>query len=285
MKSIYKTPGGEQVVRSEYRRLLERWPVPAEQSTIPTAQGDTFVLSCGPADAPPLVLLHGTGTNTVMWAGNITTWAKHFRVHAIDVIGEPGLSAQSRPPLDSDAHAAWLDEVFDGLGLARPAVVGTSLGGWLALDYAIRRPGHVTRLALMAPSGVGRQKWGVLITAILLLPLGRRGQAMTLRRALGVRASSAATDLGTMTLLIHQHFRPRFDRLPQFSVEALSTIDAPVLAVVGGRDAMLDSHQTKQKLEEAGKEVHLLPDAGHLLPDQTESILDFLRGQAVGSSA
>jgi hypothetical protein len=51
-----------------------------------------------------------------------------------------------------------------------------------------------------------------------------------------------------------------------------------MLTIVGGRDAMLDSHQTRQRLEQAGKSVRLLPQAGHLLPDQTRPILDFLRG-------
>jgi pimeloyl-ACP methyl ester carboxylesterase len=280
---IYRTARGEYAIKSAYRQLLEQWPVPAEQRTVPTGQGDTFVVTCGPVDAPPLVLLHGTGTNTAMWAGPVAAWAEHFRIHAVDLIGEPGLSAPSRPRLDSDAYAAWLDDVFAGLALTRPAVVGTSLGGWLALDYAIRRPGRVARLALLAPSGVGRQKWGVPIIAILLRPLGRRGRMIVLRRALGVPAavlpaSPQATALGAFTLLVQRQVRPRLDRLPLFSAEALAAIDVPMLTIVGGRDALLDSHQTRQRLAQAGKTVRLLPEAGHLLPDQTQPILDFLRG-------
>jgi len=280
---IYKTPEGESAIKCAYRRMLEQWPVPAEQRTVPTGQGDTFVVTCGPADAPPLVLLHGSGANTAMWAEPVVRWAEHFRIHAIDVIGEPGLSAPERPPLESDAYATWLDEVFDGLGLTRPALVGTSLGGWLALDYAIRRPGRVSRLVLMAPGGIGRQKWGVVVAFVLLRPFGRRGLMLAMRRALGApaaraTASSQATELGTFALLIHRHFRPRLDRLPSFSTEALAAVDLPMLTIVGGRDAMLDSYQTKQRLEAAGKTARLLPRAGHLLTGQTQPILDFLRG-------
>jgi pimeloyl-ACP methyl ester carboxylesterase len=132
----------------------------------------------------------------------------------------------------------------------------------------------------MAPGGIGRQKWGVLILAILLRPFGRRGRTITMRRALGVPASASlqATALGDFALLTHRHFRPRLDRLPLFSTPALAALDMPTLTIVGGRDAMLDSHQTKQRLEQAGKTVRFLPQAGHLLPDQTQPILDFLRG-------
>lgn len=280
---IYKTPEGERAITTAYRHLLEHWPVPAQQHTVPTGQGDTFVVSCGPADAPPLVLLHGSGTNAAMWAGYVAAWAGHFRVHAVDVIGEPGLSAPSRPALDSDAYAAWLDDVVDGLAAGRPAVVGYSLGGWFALDYAIRRPGRVARLALLAPGGIGRQKWGIVVTAILLRPFGRRGLAITLRRALGIPAAAAMAAgpqaaLGEFTLLTHRHFRPRLDRLPRFSTQALAGLDPPMLTIVGGRDAMVDSQQTRQRLEAAGKTVRFLPQAGHLLPDQSQPVLDFLRG-------
>jgi pimeloyl-ACP methyl ester carboxylesterase len=74
------------------------------------------------------------------------------------MIGEPGLSAPSRPRLASDAYALWLDDVLHELGVARASLVGVSLGGWLALDYATRRPERVERLALLCPGGVGKQR-------------------------------------------------------------------------------------------------------------------------------
>jgi hypothetical protein len=51
-------------VRNWYRELLTKWPVPNEQLTVPTSQGDTFVIASGAPDAPPLILLHGTGSNS-----------------------------------------------------------------------------------------------------------------------------------------------------------------------------------------------------------------------------
>jgi hypothetical protein len=53
------------------------------------------------------VLLHGAGANTVMWMGDAADWSTARRVYAVDVIGEPGLSAPSRPPLASGAYADW----------------------------------------------------------------------------------------------------------------------------------------------------------------------------------
>ena len=101
MRDIYKSEAGRRVVEEQYRRVLKRWPVASEQRIVPTRQGASFVIVSGDPSAPPVVLLHGSGrTPHRGWATSLT-WAQHHRVYAVDVIGEPGLSAPSRPPLAS----------------------------------------------------------------------------------------------------------------------------------------------------------------------------------------
>ena len=161
-----------------------QWPVPHTDVRIPTCQGETFVIASGNTDAPPLVLFHGSGANSSIWLRDIAAFSRDYRVYAVDMIGEPGFSAETRPLLASDAHAAWLDDVWSALGVARASVVGVSLGGWLAVDYAIRRPHNVSTLSLIAPSGIGRQNHSLLAKAALLLVLGEWGR----RRALPARS-------------------------------------------------------------------------------------------------
>jgi pimeloyl-ACP methyl ester carboxylesterase len=62
------------------------------------------------------------------------------RVYAVDIVGEAGNSADNRPPLRTDAYADWLGEVLDALGHDSAAVVGNSLGGWIALKFAVTYP-------------------------------------------------------------------------------------------------------------------------------------------------
>jgi hypothetical protein len=126
MSTIYKTEAGGREVRRRYREALAAWPVPAEHLRVPTREGETFVVVSGPRDAPPVVLLHGSGSNSQIWTGDVAAWSRHSRVHAVDLVGEPGLSAPSRPPLDGGALALWLEDVLDGLGLDETALVGTS---------------------------------------------------------------------------------------------------------------------------------------------------------------
>jgi pimeloyl-ACP methyl ester carboxylesterase len=138
-------------------------------------------------------------------------------------VGEPGLSARSRPPLASEAYAFWLDDVLRALAVPRVSIVGVSLGGWLALDYAIRRPGSVDRLALLCPGGIGRQKWVVLVAALLLMPFGRWGLRTTMRLAAGGAlpvTTPHAREFADYLMLIHRHFRPQRERLPIFDDDA-----------------------------------------------------------------
>jgi pimeloyl-ACP methyl ester carboxylesterase len=282
MTASYATTAGGRAVEQRYREMLRLWPVPSKQLSIPTREGNTFVVACGPTGAPPLLLLHGSAANTAMWMGDVASWAQHFRVYAVDMVGEPGFSAPSRPPLASEAYALWLDDVLSELAAPRVSIVGVSLGAWLALDYAIRRPDRVGRPALLCPGGIGRQKWGVVFAALLLMPFGRWGLHTTMRLALG-GALPADTpqdrEFADYLMLIHKHFRPRRERLPMFDDDALRQLRIPVMVIVGGRDRMLDSFDTRRRLERAVPHatVRLLPNAGHLLLGQSGVVLDFLR--------
>lgn len=281
MPAIWKTEAGGEAVCARYAQFLARWPVANDQLHLPTAQGETFVVSSGPEGAPAVLLLHGSAANSASWMGDVPAWSRRFRVHAVDMIGEPGLSAPSRPPLASEAYALWLDEVMAGLGVERAALVGISLGGWLALDYATRRPGRVSALALLCPGGVGRHR-NILIWAAPLLLLGPFGRRVIMRRLGGGGAQSptspAVQAFGAFMGLTFANFRPRTERLPRFSDEALASLTAPVLAILGGRDAMIDSAGTREGLAAhvPQADIRWFPDAGHILMNHGAEIEGFL---------
>ncbi|MFE6307995.1 alpha/beta fold hydrolase [Nocardiopsis sp. NPDC057823] len=278
MNAIYRSEAGEREVRRRYLEALDAWPVPAEQVRLPTREGETFVLACGPRDAPPVVLLHGSGANSSVWAGDAPTWSRHLRMYAVDLVGEPGLSAPARPALDSDAVALWLDDVMDGLGLSRAAFVGMSLGGWTALDHAVRRPGRVERLALVCPGGIGRQTPLRLASALAWTPFGRWGRLRSVRAVLGLHEPRYAPLVEEVAAAFGE-FRPRTETLPVFSDADLRSLDMPVKAVMGDRDLMLDSADTARRLRAhvPHAEVTVLPGVGHAVIGQGPAVLDFLR--------
>ncbi|NLT55517.1 MAG: alpha/beta hydrolase [Actinomycetales bacterium] len=279
VNDIYTSPDGARTIERSYRRFLDRWPVPNEQRHVPTREGETFVVACGPEDAPPLLLLHGASSNTAMWTADVPAWSQHFRVYAVDVIGDAGLSAPSRPDLASEAHALWLDDVLDALGVERTSFVGISLGGFLAVDYATRRPHRVDRLALLCPVGFARLKAGAAVAALPLMQFGRRGRLAGLRLMLGDLSTSMLNDQEYLDfmVLVSRHLRPRLGA-PVFDDATLGRLDRPVLAIVGGRDRMVDSGAIRRRLERIVSDatVRLVPGAGHALPAQTLPVLEFL---------
>jgi pimeloyl-ACP methyl ester carboxylesterase len=289
VNSIYRSEQAHRAVTDRYRAFLRRWPVPAEESVVATRHGDMFVLACGPHDAPAVLLLHGAGFNSVAWMGDVAAWSQTQRVYAVDVIGEPGMSASARPALDSDAYAEWLDDVLDGLSIEQASFVGTSLGGWLALDYALRRPRRVKRLALLVPGGIGHQKYGALALSLLLMPFGRRGRHAAISLVLGPAGPPPPPDLASLLddfadylLLIQASYRPRRDRLPIFSDDQLREITAPLLVVAGAKDRMLDAGATARRIQRLvpAATVTLLPGTGHIPTGYVNSVHDFLTHQS-----
>jgi len=271
---IYKSQKGKLAIEALYRDALQRWPVPSRQMVVPTRQGGTFVVACGDDHAAPIVLFHGSGTNSSVWIRDVADLAEHHRVYAVDMIGEPGFSAPSRPPLASDAYASWLDDVWNALGLSAASVVGVSLGGWLALDYAVRRPERVVSVSLLSPSGIGGVNTFFLAKVALLLLAGRWGRRRSFKLVAG---PGRAREVSQFVTTVFQHFRPRLERVPIRTDEELSALRVPVQAIVGGKDALIRSKETRERLEALVPrvEVTYLEQEGHILPSQATAISQF----------
>ncbi|WP_322082873.1 alpha/beta fold hydrolase [Burkholderia sp. BCC1972] len=280
MSTVFRSPRHARAIRAAYAAALSHWPAGHRRITVQTRHGPTHVIACGPEHAPPVVLIHGAQTTAASWQHDAAEWATDFRLYAIDVIGEAGPSAPSRPPLAGDAYAQWLDDVLDGLQVSRVAFVGISLGARTALDFALRRPARVTRLALLCPSGIGRQK-PFLWWALPLLLLGDAGRACVRRRVLGrlPRPSTPAErDALALMRAIDRGFRPRLEPIPVFDDATLRTLSTPVLAIVGGRDVMLDSRDTRDRLTRLvpHAQVLFLPEQPHFIRGQRDNVRAFL---------
>lgn len=111
----------------------------------------------GPAEAPPLVLLHGFVVSLESFDG----WAKELsadrRVIRFDLAGHglTGPDAQKRyAPAE---RAEFVGAVMDALGVERAAIAGNSLGGLAAWRFAAEHPKRVSALILVAPGGFPNQ--------------------------------------------------------------------------------------------------------------------------------
>lgn len=85
----FKTIEGRNAVYKVYDTFLDSMRIPYEQVNVDTRFGKAFVIATGKKDAPILILLHGSGINSVMWLEDMEKYSKYYRVYAVDLQGEP----------------------------------------------------------------------------------------------------------------------------------------------------------------------------------------------------
>jgi pimeloyl-ACP methyl ester carboxylesterase len=264
--SVYEAYGPADF-RAAYDEVLAEWPAGTRQNTVSTFFGTTHVNTCGPAGGPPLVLLPGGRATSVSWYANASDLSRTFRVHAVDLIGDPGRSVPDpRRPLRTAADlTAWLDAVLDGLGIGATTLAGHSYGGWIALHYALHAPDRVTRLALLDPTQCfAGYRAGYLLHALpmLLRPSARRIRAFLEWETDGVPLDAAWLRLQEATAGFPTA-RPVTG--PRPSAAALRSLRTRVLLLVAASSRTHDPRHVAARAAELLSDVEtaVLPDVSH----------------------
>ena len=139
---------------------------------------------------PALLLLHGIANSSETWARVAPLLSERFTVIAPDLLGH-GESATPRGDYSLGAHASGARDVATALGHERVTVVGHSLGGGIAMQFAYQFPERTERLVLVSSGGLGREVHLLLRAASLpgadfVLP------ALTSQRLRRARARASA---------------------------------------------------------------------------------------------
>jgi len=107
-------------------------------------------------DGPTMLLVHGMAGSAETWRHVVEPLARDFRIVAPDL---PGHGASAKPAGDYSlgALASILRDVLDELDVASATVVGQSLGGGVAMQFAYQFPERIERLVLVGSGGLGRE--------------------------------------------------------------------------------------------------------------------------------
>jgi pimeloyl-ACP methyl ester carboxylesterase len=237
---------------------------------------------------PPLLLLHGIGVSSVTWLPVIPALAEHFTVIAPDLLGH-GLSDKPRADYGIGAYACGMRDLLSVLDVEKATVVGHSLGGGVAMQFAYQFPERCSRLLLVSSGGVGPQVHPVLRLLASthggsVLNLATSGPSWSMLRAVRpllplLGGLSGGSDLDRM-----------FDRIESLSTRAArqaflrtlrSVVDArgqvvtmldrsylaagmPTWILWGGRDAIIPvSHAARAALAMPGSRLVFFSEAGH----------------------
>ena len=276
-----------------YDMRAKNWPVDSETRFVDTSYGQTFVRMSGPVGAPPLVLLHGGGGNSLQWIPNIEALSQTYKIYAADNIYDLGRSIYSRTIKRSDDFMTWLDELFNALGLGNNInLMGLSYGGWLASQYALHFPDRLDKIVLLAPAGtVLPLRWEWIMRAVLCWVPYRY---FTRSFMYWLLADLAQKD-GTAGIILEEEvdavvlslrcFKPNRLINPTVLHDAeLQSVTVPALYLVGENEKIYSAQKAIQRLRKVAPNIkaEVIPNAGHdLTIVQAEmvntKVLEFLR--------
>lgn len=273
----FKTTEGKNAVYKAYDAFLGNMRIPHEEFNVDTRFGKAFVIAAGKKDAPVLVLLHGSGINSVMWIGDMKKYSEHYRVYAVDLQGEPGKSDGRQLPFQGPDFDNWLHDVFVGLSIEKASIGGISLGAWLALKFAIANPQMVDKLILLCPAGVGPQKTSFAYVSLFHMLLGEKGIERLYRKVNG--GKPIPQEMMDYQKLLGNNFNFRREQIPLFADTELSQLTMPSLLIVGRKDVMFHSLKTAERYRNLvpNANVTVLQEAGHTLIGLVDDILSFLQ--------
>ena len=107
-------------------------------------------------EGPPLLLIHGITSSSACWADVLEPLAERHTVIAPDLLGH-GESEKAAGDFSLGASANMLRDLLLALGHERATVVGHSLGGGVAMQFAYQFPERCERLVLVASGGLGEE--------------------------------------------------------------------------------------------------------------------------------
>jgi pimeloyl-ACP methyl ester carboxylesterase len=242
-------------------------------------------------DGPVLLLLHGITNSSQTWEHVAPLLSERFTLIAPDLLGH-GESATPRGDYSLGAHATGVRDLLTALGHERVTVIGHSLGGGIAMQFAYQFPERCERLVLVSSGGLGREVHLLLRAAALpgadyVLPVITSPQVLRLGRGLGgllrrarlapdgdldllARGFASLDNAGSRQAFLHTVravIDPSGQRISAHDRLALAAL-IPSLIVWGERDSVIPvAHGTAAHEAMPGSRFEVFAGAGHMPHD------------------
>ena len=225
---------------------------------------------------PDVILLHGLGADRSAWAATVPALAAKYHVYVPDQVG---FGQSDKPAIDYRVGTLvdFLDAFCKKAGIAKATLVGNSMGGWVAMDFALAHPDKVNRLVLVDSAGYSSKRTG--------------GPPLTRAMLQGLNPSTVAGEKQLMALVFHnkiyssdqfaeQAFTTHLRKNDSYTIDRfidsilrgedvvdgrLGAIKAPTLIVWGRDDALVPLAAGKALAEDIpGAASVILDGCGHV---------------------
>lgn len=257
-----------------FDRFLDRIDVPVTTTTVSTSLGKNHVLTIGDSSRPPLICLHSMLTSSAHILSELTLLADEFYMIAPDI---PGQSAKGLPihlSYKDDTHSSWLKEIIDGLALEEIHLLGVSLGGFVARQFASEHPERVRSLTLIVPAGIvqGSLIKGFTKMALPMMMYKIHPSEKNLKRLVRNLITTWDEDWANYLGDAFNEFKPNFRIPPLASDEELKRLTVPCLIIGAENDI---SFPGKEMIERSQRlipnvETELIRDSKHSPPTTPE---------------
>lgn len=225
---------------------------------------------------PEVILLHGLGGDNGNWRMTLPALASRFHVYAPDQIG---FGQSDKPQINYRVATLvdFLNAFYKKAGISKAALVGNSLGGWVAMDFALQYPDKVTRLVLVDSGGYSfKRTGGVAPAREVLLGLNPSSLAGTKQLMAIVFHNKAFSTDEVSEQVFTQHLRKNDGYTINSFVDSilrgedvvdgkLGALKTPTLIVWGRDDLLIPLAAGKALAEDiAGSQTVVLDDCGHV---------------------
>jgi 3-oxoadipate enol-lactonase len=242
----------------------------------------------GGETSPVLVLVGPAGTNSSVWADHVARLSRAFRAVRLDSRGAGRTEPGDRPFTLADI-ADDIAALLTALDVPRAHVLGVSMGGCVAIEFALRHPGRLDRLVLVSTPPGGRlaeqthEERFARIAAARRLPAADRGLAMA-RLLFGPRAVAArSASYRELAETLGWDVDPRDEEAQHPQNTAIAAFDAsdrlagivaPTLVIHGDDDRLVPSIEGERIAASIpNAELTVLP-GGHLVYLQAAAAFD-----------
>jgi pimeloyl-ACP methyl ester carboxylesterase len=231
----------------------------------------------------PLILISGLGYDHWMWHKMIPGLAKHFQVLAFDNRGT-GQTDKPAGPYTAQMLADDAAGLLEALGVTRAAVMGHSMGGFIAQALALSQPELVSKLILSATNFGGPRHIPVTPEALAVLTDMESDPIERLRRGIVISTAPGFAEAHPEIIAEWLDYRVKNPILPApyqaqlaigmalMSEEAcfehkLKHVQCPTLILFGAHDKVVPPGNAELLAKEIpDSTLHILPNAGHFFP-------------------